>query len=582
MNMRIMTLATILCCVTLAAPALRAQERDVKRLAATLGVSDAEARQQAADELAEFGVQAKAAIPQLLTALAHSDPDLRWRAARALGAVGPAAAEAAPALVKALTDRNALVRAQAARALGLIAMKSPQIVEALVARVADGDAQVRRAAIAAIRRLHPGPKVVLPLLAKTLEDADPSVVLPALQSLAEVGPDAMPVLLEALSHPRGRYWACLVLAEMGPKAQAAVPALAKLLTDEDPEVRMQAVITLGEIGPGAKTSLAEILKALADDHGGVRYGAAYALAKIGAVESLPALAKAAADKDPFLQVLAPWAAAKIKPSDEKLVQTAVERLVAGLKSSDANVRRASARGLFELGADKQAVAPALAAALDDPDPTVQGNVYKALASLGAKAVPRVVGRLKDPKTRGKALRILALMGPEAAAAVPDLEAALRGADAATRNEVLYALAAIGPGSAPAVPGLIHEMTSDEDPQVRITACYALGKIGPGAKAAVPALVKNVASKDRFLRLVSVWALLRIQPGDVQTEKMAIPLLAAALSEVESELGKVEAAAALGDIGVGARDAVPALKNALNDQSPAVREAAAAALKKIQG
>jgi len=580
--MRVSTYAVVFCLGLVSARALHAQEQDVKRLAATLTAPDKNERLRAADELAEFGTQAKAAVPQLLTALTGADADLRWHAARALGAIGPAAVEAAPALVKALTDENALVRAQAAQAIGFLGSKSPQAVEALVTRVTDSDARVRRAAIAALQRLRPGPKVVLPLLAKVLDDADPSVVMPALQSLAEVGADAMPTLIEALSYPGGRYWACLVLAEMGPKGKAAVPALVKLLSDKDPEVRMQAVITLGEIGPDAKSAASDIIKALSDEHGGVRYGAVYALAKIGAVESLPALAKAGAETDPFLQVLAPWAAAKIKPMDEGLVRVAVERLITGLKSNDANVRRAAARGLFELGAGDQAVAPALVAAMEDPDPTVQGNVYTALASLGAKAVPRVVQRLKDPKSRERALRILTIMGPEAKAAVPDLEAMLRGADAATRDEVLFALAAIGPGSAPAVPALIQEMIKGADAQAQVTAAYALGKIGPGAKAAVPAITKNLTSKDRFLQLVSVWALLRIQPGDVQTVKMAIPLLSSALSEVESELGKVEAAAALGDIGVGARDAVPALKNALNDPSPAVREAAAAALKKIQG
>ncbi len=297
-----------------------------------------------------------------------------------------------------------------------------------------------------------------------------------------------------------------------------------------------------------------------------------------AQEAVAALTQAAQDKDPFLKVLAPWALAQINPKDETVVRTAIERLIEGLKSPDDNVRRAAARGLFEMTSAGHDVRAELSAALDDKDPAVQGNVYKALASLGARAVPRVVERLKDPKTRGRALRVLALMGPEAKDAVPALEATLRGADAETRNEVLYTLAAIGPASAGRSRARRYSLR-DTDSRVRITSTYALGKIGPAARAAAPAIAKNLKSDDQFMRLVSVWALLRIQPGDVQTVKMAIPMLAAALSEVESELGKVEAAAALGDIGVGARDAVPALKKALQDPSPAVREAAAEALKK---
>jgi HEAT repeat protein len=84
-----------------------------------------------------------------------------------------------------------------------------------------------------------------------------------------------------------------------------------------------------------------------------------------------------------------------------------------------------------------------------------------------------------------------------------------------------------------------------------------------------------------VRLLSIWALSRIQPGDERLVALAVPALTEALAS-ERPLVRLEAAAALGDIGAPAKPAVAALKRLLNDDEPQVREAAAAALKKIGG
>ena len=90
-------------------------------------------------------------------------------------------------------------------------------------------------------------------MVKAVDDADPAVKLPALQTLAEGGAAAVPALVEH-GHPQGRYWATLVLAEVGPPAKDAVPALTKLLEDQDSEVRMQVAMALGAIGVDAASA----------------------------------------------------------------------------------------------------------------------------------------------------------------------------------------------------------------------------------------------------------------------------------------------------------------------------------------
>ena len=60
--------------------------------ASTTGSEDE--RLAAINELADLGVGAKAAVPQLTEALSAKEPKVRWHAARALGAIGPQAAAA--------------------------------------------------------------------------------------------------------------------------------------------------------------------------------------------------------------------------------------------------------------------------------------------------------------------------------------------------------------------------------------------------------------------------------------------------------------------------------------------------------
>ena len=66
---------------------------------------------------------------------------------------------------------------------------------------------------------------------------------------------------------------------------------------------------------------------------------------------------------------------------------AVELIVGGLKSDNANLRQGAAKALLDLNAPRETVGPPLMAALDDPDPEVQENVAQALASQGEAILP---------------------------------------------------------------------------------------------------------------------------------------------------------------------------------------------------
>jgi HEAT repeat protein len=568
---------SLLVIAAVAAPTVCAA--DVAALAKVVGGKDVAKAQNAADQLGSLGDDAIEAVPALAAALKSNDVKLRQRAARALGAIGVAAKAAVPALSAALADEDPIVRAHAARALGLIGEAAKPATPALVKAITDTSAIVRRSAVRALSRIKPGPKVALPLFVKVLEDSDPAVIQPALHTLAELGKEAVPVMVTALKSKKARYWALLVLADIGADAEAAVPALQKLLSDKEIEVRMQTAIALAEIGPAAAPATAALTKALATDKlEAVRFGAAFALGRIGAKSAVTELKKSAQSKNEFLSMISLWALAKIQPEDKQAVSKAITVLTTALRHKEARIRRAAARGLVELDAPAELVAPALSASLKEANPEVLEEAITAIASMGAKVVPRAAARLKDgdDTLRSAAARVLAQIGAEAKEAAPALAEALVGAEGQFRREIQFALAAIGPASAPAVAELTKSLSA-KDHDVRFSACYALGSIGPAAKSAAPALAKAIGGKEDFLDFAASWALVHIDGGNAKAVKHALPALVRGLSSDNARV-RQEAAITLGKI--GAKSTSEAIKDLLDDENPAVRSAAASALKKL--
>lgn len=555
-----------------------AAEPDVNGLIQALSSADPQARSAAADALISLGPAGKAASPALLQALEGADPVVRWHAARALGFVAPDPATAIPALARHITDPDATVRAQSLYALGLLGEAAKPVVPAIAERIADEDTQVRRAAIGALIRIRPGSAVTIPLLIKVLEHTDPSMVTQALQTLAEVGEPIVPAARETLKNERSRYWGCLLLADLGPKAKAAVPDLEMLIFDKQDEVRLQALIALGEIGPDGSAAVPSIIKGLEDKVLGVRYAAAFALGRIGAKDARPALTATMASGDPFLKMLCAWALARANPDDRELVGGAVALLVDALKSPESRIRSTAVRALFELKAPPEVVAPAMIELMKDADDQVKANVVQGLVAMGAPIAPRVANGLKYEPLRELALAVLSQMGPAAKETVPNLIEALKTDNPRFRSEVQFTLGAIGPDAIAAVPELIKGI-SDPVNEVKYSACYALGRIGPSAMDAVPSLSAAAKSDDEFLRLSSVLALVKIVPKDNPALILAVPVLIKGL-EHEHELVRRESAEALGSLGPSALQAREPLKKLLTDADESVRNAAAEALKKI--
>jgi HEAT repeat protein len=163
--------------------------------------------------------------------------------------------------------------------------------------------------------------------------------------------------------------------------------------------------------------------------------------------------------------------------------------------------------------------------------------------------------------------------------------ALKDPDPETRREAAFRLGRIGGRARDAVPTL-GELLKDNEPRVRVNAALALYKIGPDALAALPALCGALKDNVPLVRMDAAMTLSRFGPDG----SPAVPDLIEAAKNPENReslMGfgfsvRQEAIFALGRIGAGARDALPMIREALDDEDEQTRQAAATALPLIQG
>ncbi len=501
-----------------------------------------------------------------------------------LAGQGAKAAEAVKPIEGLLKDKSAKVRAHALLALGQIGAAAKDSVPAMAASLKDPDENVRRTALLAIRAIHPGPKVMVPILGKLLEDADPAIQGRICNAIAEAGAEAVPGLIEALTNEKAAFWALIILRDIGPAAKEAVPAITEKLKDKRPEIRREAVLTLGAMGSEAAAPAVPQIAALlsgADEHAGT--AATFVLGELGQIpKDVEATIRAnTKSKDQMLSTASLWALAKVHPEDKQLRKETAEVLVARLKDKDQFVRVGAARALASLPPAPEITAPIWENAMKDADETTVRYAMDALAALGAPAVPRLIDALRFEKFRADVAYALGRIGPPAVAATGELAKLVDDKNSRVAHEAIIALGDIGPGAKDGVHALVKVLNQPDDRDLNFAAiAFALGKIGPDAAESESALLKQLASKDDTLRLLSAWALAKIDPKSADNAAKTVPLLidGLALPEVQDRLLCAEA---LGDLGALAKTSMTALKKAATDEDKDVQEVAAKALKAVE-
>ncbi len=174
----------------------------------------------------------------------------------------------------ALTSRRAWQRAQAAFGLGDTC--SPRGVAPLIAALDDPDRAVRAAATRSLGRLKAA-EAVRPLAWAAARRRVPAVLAGSM--LLEIGPPALPQLLELADHPDPavRGFAIELTGYLGGAGEA--DRLIDHLVDVDPTVRASACLALGRLG--ADQASHRVRSLLTDLVPSVRAAAAEALGEIG-------------------------------------------------------------------------------------------------------------------------------------------------------------------------------------------------------------------------------------------------------------------------------------------------------------
>ncbi len=245
------------------------------------------------------------------------------------------------------------------------------------------------------------------------------------------------------------------------------------------------------------------------------------------------------------------------------------------------------------------------------DPAVQADALQRFEQGGAGATSVLIELLRDShgsstEVRCTAIEILVQLGADAAAAGPNLLAAVKDPDPYVRSVAAASLAPVQVPAADAVPVLIEMLQGGQklaaaralseyrgeaaaaldvliavmqdktlDSETRWNAARTLGKLGAEGADAVPALVEALGDETTTVREHAAEAL-----GDIG------PPAAAAVEDLVGVLDdpavrvRRDAVRSLGQIGPAARVGVAEMKKRLDDPEPIVRDAARNALRAI--
>lgn len=391
--------------------------------------------------------------------------------------------------------------------------RPPEPAPELVERLTHADKHVRVKALRQLGELGTAGKHAVEAVAPLLRDKEPDVRVQAGRTLAQIGSAALPVLMKemTLDDYSSRYRAARNLAAMGPLAKDAVPVLIASLTHSHPDPRSMSAFALGEIGPAAWKAGPGLVRRLSDEDGEVRKQARVALIKIGP-DVIPTLAGALqSPQAPIRQ-----AAAEILANLGAPAKSALPDLLTALKDKQGPVRRAAALTIAVLGSEAQEALQPLIEALTDKEPGVRMAAAQALGELGPQASPAIAAltnAFRDGNQEVRVQSVLALVkiGPEAARVLVNT---IFSDNYQMRVNAIFTLGQMGPAAKNAGDSLIEAM-KERDPGIRGASALALGRIGPAIKADATRPLQLVLEEDGrdSIRIAAALALVQLYPND---------------------------------------------------------------------
>jgi len=296
------------------------------------------------------------------------------------------------------------------------------------------------------------------------------------------------------------------------------------------------------------------------------------------------LKEVAVHPDPTVRARIIQALPRYKDRGEEIIQTYRSALT---RDKESKVREAAAQTIPKLDRTGAILLiPDLGLAVRDAHPDVRAAAAQTIGILTQSDKQSTVELLspleeglKDSEAavRFQCAYALSQMGELAAPAVSSLAEMFRNDTVIlNRREAAKAIAAIGPKAANAAETLVSGL-ADPQPGIRQAAALALAQVKGDPERVLPALLKAARDSDVSVRCLAIHAIGAFGKSAVKT----IPDLIDILRRDEVADVRLAAIEELANFGPEARAALDVLKVASKDGRAAIREAAQAALKKIE-
>ena len=414
-------------------------------------------RRVAADALA---VRGAAVLDRLNLALETGDEDLRYWVTyifRKMGSVGISY------LIRALGDSNKNIAYFAASALGDV--HDEEVIRPLVRALGDEYWPVRRNAADSLRRLA---RFAISTLINHINDENTDIQYWVMRILKDVGSQHLEEIITKLKkgNDEERLFAAKAIGAI--KDPRAVEPLIAALTDGHDWVRLYAAIALGEIGD--RRALTHLISILGEP-GFKTSPAIYKIFDRFGEAAVPELISVADEDKNIRRRCAAMAILGHLKSE-----TAFDKLMAGLKSQDQDIRAACVEAVANYGSRPE-VLPALEQVLKNTSTKLRGRVIQALTAIGTEDVIRPLlmalhkGQLGRDGKDG-VLNVLTELGDKA---LPKLIELLGSKQVGLRKASAEALVSIGPS----VQSEVERAAKSDDANVRFWAARVLKGLREG-------------------------------------------------------------------------------------------------------
>jgi HEAT repeat protein len=193
------------------------------------------------------------AVPHLIRGLEDKNDAVRLAVCRSLTQMGPKAKDAALALEKRLAIEQGVLKLRVAQAVHTVSGFHSAAFEILHQAVQSGDKAQRLEALQCLNQMQSKSKVLVPSVLNLLMNDDQQYHGLATGVLINIGADAVPALIDALSKSDAKRSDRLMynLQYIGVAAAPAVPTFIKILEGNDTRLATLSAQILPSFGPDA-------------------------------------------------------------------------------------------------------------------------------------------------------------------------------------------------------------------------------------------------------------------------------------------------------------------------------------------